>query len=69
MNNHIATALAGAALLAAPSFAEDQGAAIAAAAQDAPSAVSVSPEQFVSASDKVQENLGKLGLTEGYNAE
>lgn len=69
MNKHIAFAFAGAALLAVPSFAEDQGAAIAAAAQDAPSAVSVSPEQFVSASDKVQENLGKLGLTEGYNAE
>lgn len=69
MNKTIATAFAASALLAAPAFAEDQGAAIAAAAQDAPSAVSIPAEQFVSATDKVQENLGKLGLSEGYNDE
>ena len=43
--------------------------AIAAAAQSGSSAVSVPPEQFVSATDKVQENLGKLGLAEGYDPE
>lgn len=59
-----------AALIAVPAFAEDQGAAIAAAAQESPSAVSLDPAQpFVSATEKVQETLSKLGLFEGYNAE
>ena len=59
-----------AALIAVPAFAEDQGAAIAAAASGAPSAVSLNPaEPFVSATDKVHQNLEALGLFEGYNAE
>lgn len=62
MNKHIAFAFAGAALLAVPSFAEDQGAAIAAAAQDGSAAVSVPAENFVSAEDKVKEQLAALGL-------
>ena len=65
----ITTAFAGAALIAITANAEDQGAAIAAASQDGPSAVSVPVDNFVSASDKVQENLGKLGLSEGYDAD
>lgn len=67
MNKTITTAIAATALLAASAFAEDQGAAIAAAAQGEPSAVSVPPEQFVSASDKVRDNLAKLGVAEGYD--
>lgn len=59
-----------AALVAVPVFAEDQGTAIAVAAQEGPSAVSLDPAQpFVSATEKVQETLSKLGLFEGYNAE
>lgn len=67
MHKTITTALAASALLAVSAFAEDQGAAIAAAAQGESSAVSVPPEQFVSATDKVHENLGKLGVPEGYD--
>ena len=67
MNKHIATALAASALLAMPAFAEDQGAAIAAAAQDGTAAVSVPAEQFVSASAKVEEQLKQLGLSTGYD--
>ncbi len=67
MHKPTMTLLAASALLAAPVFAEDQGAAIAAAAQGEPSAVAIQPEQFVSASDKVHENLAKLGVPEGYD--
>ena len=67
MNKHIAFAFAGTALLAVPSFAEDQGAAIAAAAQEGTAAVSVPAEQFVSASLKVEEQLKQLGLATGYD--
>lgn len=67
MHKSITAALAASALVAVSTMAEDQGAAIAAAAQGESSAVSVPPEQFVSASDKVRENLGRLGVPEGYD--
>lgn len=67
MNRTLPTVFAASALLAVSAFAEDQGAAIAAAAQGGSSAVSIPPEQFVSATDKVHENLAKLGVPEGYD--
>ena len=62
MNKHIATALAASALLAMPVLAEDQGAAIAVAAQEGTAAVSVPQENFVDAELKVKEQLKALGL-------
>lgn len=66
----ITTAFAAGILFAIAADAEDQGAAIAVAAQDGPSAVSLNPqEQFVSAQQKVEEVLEKLGVEPGYDPE
>lgn len=65
----ITTAVAVVSLFAVNANGQDQGGAIAVASQDGPAAVSVPVDNFVSATSKVEENLSKLKLSIGYDAE